>query len=103
MPLTLISGCYINISPYTSKSTDKSWKPIGQIENLEVTFGNKGKMYMDFLVFQNFNQIIVEERSSILSSSEESIPPVPDRRTKGMDPEDKLEVKGSEGIGKIKE
>ncbi|MBW0580959.1 hypothetical protein O181_120674 [Austropuccinia psidii MF-1] len=66
----------LNISPYKSTSTDSSLKPIGQIENLEFTFESEEKTYLDFLVFETFNQIIIEERSSILSSSKESIPAV---------------------------
>ncbi|MBW0506543.1 hypothetical protein O181_046258 [Austropuccinia psidii MF-1] len=87
----------LNISPYTSKSTDNSLKPISQSKNLEVTIDNKEKMYLEFLVFVNFNQIIIEEESSILSSSKESIPPVPGSKSKGMETED------SEAISKIKE
>ncbi|MBW0554673.1 hypothetical protein O181_094388 [Austropuccinia psidii MF-1] len=66
----------LNISPYTSKSTDKPLKPIGQIRNLE---------------------------SSILSSSKESIPAVTHIKSKGKEEEDKLEVEDSEAIEKIKE
>ncbi|MBW0466544.1 hypothetical protein O181_006259 [Austropuccinia psidii MF-1] len=58
---------------------------------------------MDFLLFQNLNQIIVEERSSISSLSKESIPCEPDRKYKGKEPEVKLEVNNSEAIAKIKE
>ncbi|MBW0537454.1 hypothetical protein O181_077169 [Austropuccinia psidii MF-1] len=72
----------LNISPYTSKSTDNSLNPIGQIENLE---------------------IIDEENTSILSVSEESILPLIDRKSKGKETEDKLEVEDSEAIEKIKE
>ncbi|MBW0558296.1 hypothetical protein O181_098011 [Austropuccinia psidii MF-1] len=60
-------------------------------------------MYLNFLAFENCNQIIVEENYSILSSSKESIPPVPDRKSKGKETEDKLEVEDSEAIAKIKE
>ncbi|MBW0576217.1 hypothetical protein O181_115932 [Austropuccinia psidii MF-1] len=72
-------------------------QPIGKIQNLEITFGNEEKMHMNFLVFQNFNQIIVKERSIILYSSKESIPPVPDRKCKEKEKED------SEAIETIKE
>ncbi|MBW0572960.1 hypothetical protein O181_112675 [Austropuccinia psidii MF-1] len=92
----------LNISPYTSKSTDNSFKPIGQIKNLEVTFESE-KTYLDFLVFDNFNQIIVEENSSILSSSKESMPIVTHIKSKGQKTENKLEVEDSEAIEKIKE
>ncbi|MBW0505737.1 hypothetical protein O181_045452 [Austropuccinia psidii MF-1] len=54
-------------------------------------------MYMDFLVFENFNQIIVEENPKISLSSKESIPPETDRKLKGKDTED------SEAIEKIKD
>ncbi|MBW0565255.1 hypothetical protein O181_104970 [Austropuccinia psidii MF-1] len=60
----------LNISPYTSKSTYTYLKPVGQIQNLHVTTGNEEKTYLDFLVFENFNKIIVEENTSILSSSQ---------------------------------
>ncbi|MBW0569378.1 hypothetical protein O181_109093 [Austropuccinia psidii MF-1] len=93
----------LNISPYTSKSTDNSLKPIGQIENLEVTFESVEKPYLDFLVFENFNKIINEEKSSILSSAKETIPDVTHIKSKGKETEDKLEVEGSEAIEKIKE
>ncbi|MBW0555524.1 hypothetical protein O181_095239 [Austropuccinia psidii MF-1] len=91
------------ISPYTSKSTDDFFKPIGQIKNLEVTTGNEEKTYLDFLVFENFYQIIVEENTSILSSSKESIPPQTEKKSKGKDPEeDELQVEDSEAIEKMK-
>ncbi|MBW0512602.1 hypothetical protein O181_052317 [Austropuccinia psidii MF-1] len=74
----------LDISPYTSKSTDNSLKPIGQITNPEV--------------------ILVEENTSILSSSKESIPPQTERKSKGKDPEeDELKVEDSEATEKIKE
>ncbi|MBW0496093.1 hypothetical protein O181_035808, partial [Austropuccinia psidii MF-1] len=48
--------------------------------------------------------IIVEENTSRLSSSKESIPPQTERRCKGKDPEeDDLKVEDSEEIEKIKE
>ncbi|MBW0467691.1 hypothetical protein O181_007406 [Austropuccinia psidii MF-1] len=72
----------LNISPYTVKSPDNSLKPIGQIKSLEVTSFNKENMYRDFLVFDNFNQIVVQENPSISSSSKESIPHAPDRKSK---------------------
>ncbi|MBW0483632.1 hypothetical protein O181_023347 [Austropuccinia psidii MF-1] len=93
----------LNISPYTSKSTDNSLKPIGKIKNLEVTFENEEKTYLDFLLFENFNQIIVEENSSILSSSKEIIPAVTHIKSKEKEKEDKLEVEDSEAIERIKE
>ncbi|MBW0529603.1 hypothetical protein O181_069318 [Austropuccinia psidii MF-1] len=93
----------LNISPYTSKSTNNSLNPIGEIKNLEVTFESEERSYLDFLVFENFNQIIIEEKSSILSSSKESILPLTDRKSKGKETEDKLEVEDSEAIEKIKE
>ncbi|MBW0582053.1 hypothetical protein O181_121768 [Austropuccinia psidii MF-1] len=93
----------LNISPYASKSTVNSLKPIGQIKNLEVTFESEEKTYLDFLVFENFNQIIIEEKSSILSSSKESMPAVTHIKSKGKETEDKLEVEDSEAIEKIKE
>ncbi|MBW0551071.1 hypothetical protein O181_090786 [Austropuccinia psidii MF-1] len=58
---------------------------------------------MEFLVFENFNQIIVEERSSISYSSKESILPEPDRKSRGKEPEDEMEVDDREEIAKIKE
>ncbi|MBW0555053.1 hypothetical protein O181_094768 [Austropuccinia psidii MF-1] len=66
-----------NISPYTSKSTDTSLKPNGQIKNLESTFANEEKTYLDFLLFE--------------------------RESNEKDTEDKLEVEDSEVIPKIKE
>ncbi|MBW0533890.1 hypothetical protein O181_073605 [Austropuccinia psidii MF-1] len=93
----------LNISPYTSESTDNSLKSIGQIEDLEVTFESEEKTYLDFLVFENFNQIIIEEKSSILSSSEESMPAVTHIKSKGKETEDILQVEYSEAIEKIKE
>ncbi|MBW0561178.1 hypothetical protein O181_100893 [Austropuccinia psidii MF-1] len=89
----------LDISPYTSKSTDNSLKPISQIENLEVTTGNEENTYLDFLVYESFNQIIFEENTTILSSFEESIPPQTERKFKGKDPEEvKLKVEDSEAI-----
>ncbi|MBW0502333.1 hypothetical protein O181_042048 [Austropuccinia psidii MF-1] len=83
----------LDISPYTSNSTDSSLKPISEIKNLEVITGNEEKTYLDFLVYENFNKIIVEENTSILSSSKESIPPQTERKSKGNDPEeDELKV-----------
>ncbi|MBW0571507.1 hypothetical protein O181_111222 [Austropuccinia psidii MF-1] len=73
----------LNISSYTLKSTDSSLKPIGQIKNLEVT--------------------TVEENTSILSLSKESILPLTDRKSKGKETEDKMEVEHSEAIVKIKD
>ncbi|MBW0544476.1 hypothetical protein O181_084191 [Austropuccinia psidii MF-1] len=93
----------LNISSYISKSTDKSLKPIGQIKNLEVTTGNEEKTYLDFLVLENFNQIIVEKNTSILSLFKESILPLNDRKSKGKETEDKMEVEHSEAIVKIKD
>ncbi|MBW0514635.1 hypothetical protein O181_054350 [Austropuccinia psidii MF-1] len=93
----------LNTSPYTSKSTENSLKLIGQIQNLEVTFESEEKTYLDFLVFENFNQIIIEEKSSILSSSKESMPAVTHIKSKGKETEYKLEVEYSEAIEKIKE
>ncbi|MBW0499468.1 hypothetical protein O181_039183 [Austropuccinia psidii MF-1] len=93
----------LNISPYTSKSTDKSLKPIGQIKNLEVTFESEETTYLEFLVFENFNQIIFEENSSILSSSKESMPAVTHIKSRGKESKDKMEVEDSEAIEKIKE
>ncbi|MBW0574747.1 hypothetical protein O181_114462 [Austropuccinia psidii MF-1] len=86
-----------------SPPRDNSLKSIGQIKNLEVTFESEEKTYLDFLVFENFNQIIDEENTSILSLSKESILPLTDRKSKGKETEDKLEVKDSEAIEKIKE
>ncbi|MBW0484654.1 hypothetical protein O181_024369 [Austropuccinia psidii MF-1] len=58
---------------------------------------------MNFLLFEHFNQIVVEEKPRISSSSKESIPHAPDRKSKGKKPEeDKLEVEDSEEIKKIK-
>ncbi|MBW0493074.1 hypothetical protein O181_032789 [Austropuccinia psidii MF-1] len=93
----------LNISSYTSKSTDNSLKPIGQIKNLEVTTGNEEKTYLDFILFKNFNQIIVEENTSILYLSKESITPLTDRESKGKETEDKMEVEDSEAIVKIRD
>ncbi|MBW0489416.1 hypothetical protein O181_029131 [Austropuccinia psidii MF-1] len=93
----------LNISPYTSKTTDSYLKTIGQIKNVEVTFESEEKTYLDLLVFENFNQIIIEEKSSILSSSKESMPAVTHIKSKGKETEDKLEVEDSEAIEKIKE
>ncbi|MBW0514150.1 hypothetical protein O181_053865 [Austropuccinia psidii MF-1] len=93
----------LNISPYTSKSTDNSLMPIGQIKNLEVTFESEKKTYLDFLVFKNFNQIIIDKKSSISSSSKESIPALTHIKSKGKETEDKLEVEDSEAIEKIKD
>ncbi|MBW0491835.1 hypothetical protein O181_031550 [Austropuccinia psidii MF-1] len=45
----------LNISPYTSKSTDSSLKPIAQIQNLKVTFESEEKTYLAFLVYKNVN------------------------------------------------
>ncbi|MBW0544772.1 hypothetical protein O181_084487 [Austropuccinia psidii MF-1] len=93
----------LKISPYTSKSTDAFSKPIGQIENLEVTTSNEEKNYRDFLVFESFNHIIDEENISILTFSKESIPPQIERKSKGKDPEeDELKVEDSEAIKRIK-
>ncbi|MBW0570410.1 hypothetical protein O181_110125 [Austropuccinia psidii MF-1] len=93
----------LKISPYTSISTDNFLKPLGQIKNIEFTTGNEEKTYWDFLVFENFNQIIDEENISILSFSKESIPPQTERKSKGKDPEeDELKVEDSEAIEKIK-
>ncbi|MBW0518445.1 hypothetical protein O181_058160 [Austropuccinia psidii MF-1] len=93
----------LNISPYTSKSKENLLKPIGQVKNLEVTFGNEEKIYIDFVVLENFNQILFEEKPSISSSLKESIPHAPDRKSKGKEPEDdKLEVEDSESIKKSK-
>ncbi|MBW0543843.1 hypothetical protein O181_083558 [Austropuccinia psidii MF-1] len=92
----------LNISPYTSKSTDSSLKLIGQIKNLEVTSESEGKTYLDFLVFEDFNQIIIEERSSILSSSKESMLAETHVKSKGKETEDKLEVEYIETMVKIK-
>ncbi|MBW0466831.1 hypothetical protein O181_006546 [Austropuccinia psidii MF-1] len=59
---------------------------------------------MDFLVLENFNQIVFEEKPSISSSLKESIPHIPDRKSKGKEPEDnKLEVEDSASIKKFKE
>ncbi|MBW0559232.1 hypothetical protein O181_098947, partial [Austropuccinia psidii MF-1] len=93
----------LKISPYTSKSTDNSLKPIGQIKNLEVTFESEEKTYLDFLVFENFNQIIDGENTSILSLTKEIILPLTDRNSKGKETEDKMGVEDSEAIQKIKE
>ncbi|MBW0561746.1 hypothetical protein O181_101461 [Austropuccinia psidii MF-1] len=61
-------------------------------------------MYMDVLVIKHFNQIVVEEKPRISSSSKESIPNATDRKSKGKKPEeDKLEVEDSEAIKNIKE
>ncbi|MBW0574068.1 hypothetical protein O181_113783 [Austropuccinia psidii MF-1] len=60
-------------------------------------------MYMDFLVFEYFNSIIVEERSSISSYSKESVPPATDRKFEGKVLEDIQQVEDSEAIEKIKE
>ncbi|MBW0509275.1 hypothetical protein O181_048990 [Austropuccinia psidii MF-1] len=89
----------LNISPYTLKSAYSSLKPIGEIKNLEATFCNKEKMYMDGLVSENFNQIVVKENPRISYSSKENIPHAPDRKSKGKEPqEDKLEVEDSDTI-----
>ncbi|MBW0496859.1 hypothetical protein O181_036574 [Austropuccinia psidii MF-1] len=93
----------LSICPYTSKSTDTSLKPIGQIKNLELSFENEEKPYLDFLLFENLKQIIVEGKSRILCSSKESNPPVTHTKSKGKDTGDKLEVEDSEVIPKIKE
>ncbi|MBW0580112.1 hypothetical protein O181_119827 [Austropuccinia psidii MF-1] len=78
---------------------DDSLKPIGKIKKLKFTTGNEDKTYLDFLVFENFNQIIVEENSSIFPSSKESIPPQTDIKFEGEDPEeDELEVEDGEAI-----
>ncbi|MBW0587147.1 hypothetical protein O181_126862 [Austropuccinia psidii MF-1] len=78
-------------------------KPIGQIENLEVTTGNEEKTYQHFLVFEDFNQIIDEENISILSFSKGRIAPQTERKSKGKDPEgDEVKVEESEAIEKIK-
>ncbi|MBW0508294.1 hypothetical protein O181_048009 [Austropuccinia psidii MF-1] len=58
---------------------------------------------MEFLVFENFNQIIVEERSRISSSTKESILPAPDREYRGKGAEDEMEVEDREAIALIKE
>ncbi|MBW0540072.1 hypothetical protein O181_079787 [Austropuccinia psidii MF-1] len=94
----------LEISPYTSKSTDYSLKPIGQRKKLEFTTGNEERAYLDLLVFENSNHIVVEENTSILSSSKESIPPQTERKSRGKDPEeDELKVEDSEEIEQIKE
>ncbi|MBW0518066.1 hypothetical protein O181_057781 [Austropuccinia psidii MF-1] len=68
------------------------------------TFGNEEKIYLDILVFDSFNQIIGEEKSSILSSSKESIPPETEGKSKAKDQEeDKFKVEDSETIEKVKE
>ncbi|MBW0497244.1 hypothetical protein O181_036959 [Austropuccinia psidii MF-1] len=85
------------------KNPYNSLNPICQIKNLEVTFGNEERTYLDFLVFENLNQIIAEENSSIFSSCKESIPPITDRKAKGKETEEKLEVEDCEAIAKIKE
>ncbi|MBW0537108.1 hypothetical protein O181_076823 [Austropuccinia psidii MF-1] len=55
---------------------------------------------MDFLVFINVNQIVVKEKP-IISSSKESIPHEPDRKSKGKElEEEKLEEEDSEAIKK---
>ncbi|MBW0588246.1 hypothetical protein O181_127961 [Austropuccinia psidii MF-1] len=59
----------LNIIAYIAISKDNSLKTIGQIRNLEFTFCNKEKKYMEFLVFENLNQIIVEQSSSISTLS----------------------------------
>ncbi|MBW0529098.1 hypothetical protein O181_068813 [Austropuccinia psidii MF-1] len=92
----------LSISPYTSKLTDSSLKPIGQIKNLEVTFESEEKTSLNFLVFENFSQIIDEENTSILSLSKENILPLTDRTSKGKETEDKLEVEDSGAIEKVK-
>ncbi|MBW0592873.1 hypothetical protein O181_132588, partial [Austropuccinia psidii MF-1] len=92
-----------NISHYKSESTDSSLKPIGEIKNLEVTFESEEKTYLDFLVFESFNPIIIEEKASILSSSKESMLAVTHIKSKGKETEDKLEVEDSEAIEKIKQ
>ncbi|MBW0466491.1 hypothetical protein O181_006206 [Austropuccinia psidii MF-1] len=93
----------LQVSLYKEKTTDYSLKPISKIEKLLFTFGNEEKTYMDFLVFENFNQIIVEENPKISFSSKESTPPENDRKLKGKDlEEDKLKVEDSEEIETIK-
>ncbi|MBW0481229.1 hypothetical protein O181_020944 [Austropuccinia psidii MF-1] len=72
------------------------------MENLKFTFANKAKIQMDFLVFENLNQITVKENPEISMSSKESISPETDRKFKGKDQEDKLKVEDSEAIQKIK-
>ncbi|MBW0489803.1 hypothetical protein O181_029518 [Austropuccinia psidii MF-1] len=58
---------------------------------------------MEFLVFENLNQIIVVENPNISLSSKDSIPPENYRKYKGKEPEEhKLEVGDSEEIPTIK-
>ncbi|MBW0467892.1 hypothetical protein O181_007607 [Austropuccinia psidii MF-1] len=93
----------LQISHYKANVTGNSLKPIVQIENLKVKFGNKEAIFMDSLLFESFDQIIVEEKPSILSSSKEIITCVPDRKSEGKETEDKLEVENSKAIVKSKE
>ncbi|MBW0465135.1 hypothetical protein O181_004850 [Austropuccinia psidii MF-1] len=93
----------LKISPYKSKTTDNSLNPIGQIKDLDFTFGNEEKKYMDFLVFEIFNQIVVKENPRISSSSKEGIFPATYRKSQGKESEeDEQEVEDSEAIEKIK-
>ncbi|MBW0480930.1 hypothetical protein O181_020645 [Austropuccinia psidii MF-1] len=94
----------LHISNCTSKSSNNYLKLIGQRENLEVTFGTEEKNYMEFFVFENFKQIIVEENPKILSSSEEIISTQNDVKFKGKGPgEDGETVKKiNEELNKMK-